>query len=493
MTTKYKSILRILAMQFVLINVFSSCQEKSIDNPTIEKISDIDGNSYKTIVIGNQEWMTENLKTTKLNDGNPIPIITNRVNWNYLISPALCWYNNDASTYKNEFGALYNWYAVGSNKLCPAGWHVPTLDEWKTLESFLGGSNMSGTMLKSAAPRWDGTNSSGFSAVPGGHLEWSQFEGISSYAEYWSATLADDKKYSGTSANYYLIQSDNNSTRSEIIVNTFGLSVRCLKGAAAPSLSTSEISNLTANTATCGGTIIAETGLNISERGICWSESTSPTIANSKSQSGSGVGTFSTDITGLNSSKSYYVRSYAISERGATYGNERIINPKVGKAYCTGVIFYIDATGQHGLVGSSKDLTQTISWGCNGTIINGADGIALGTGSQNTTDIINSCSEISINDSPAARICKKYTGGGYNDWYLPSQDELYLLYLNKTIFVTNIYTNEGGFETSSNSYYWSSSEFDNSKVWVQNFYTGNKSTNSKYGIYQGNIRAIRSF
>jgi hypothetical protein len=76
---------------------------------------------------------------------------------------------------------------------------------------------------------------------------------------------------------------------------------------------------------------------------------------------------------------------------------------------------------------------------------------------------------------------------------LPSQDELNLLYLNKTIFVTNIYTNEGGFETSSNSYYWSSSEFDNSKVWVQNFYTGNKSTNSKYGIYQGNIRAIRSF
>jgi uncharacterized protein (TIGR02145 family) len=101
-------------------------------------VSDVDGNTYQTIQIGTQIWMAENLKTTKYNDETSIPNVTDATEWLNLTTPGYCWYNNDAATYKTPYGAMYNWYAVNTGKLCPAGWHVPSEPEFYVLDDYLG-------------------------------------------------------------------------------------------------------------------------------------------------------------------------------------------------------------------------------------------------------------------------------------------------------------------------------------------------------------------
>jgi uncharacterized protein (TIGR02145 family) len=149
-------------------------------------VTDLEGNIYKTIKIGNQVWLAENLKSTKYNDGIEIPLVTDNTSWSNLTTSGYCWYNNDASTYKNTYGALYNWYAVSTGKLCPTGWHVPSDAEWKTLEMFLGmiqeqadsmdlrGTTEGGKMKEAGTAHWNtpntgATNESGFSGLPGGY------------------------------------------------------------------------------------------------------------------------------------------------------------------------------------------------------------------------------------------------------------------------------------------------------------------------------------
>ena len=99
-------------------------------------VSDVDGNTYNSVAIGSQIWMTENLKTTKYNDGTDIAFITDSLGWLNDQLGAYTWFHNDID-YKNVYGALYNWYAVNTTKLCPNGWHAPTEDEWITLENYL--------------------------------------------------------------------------------------------------------------------------------------------------------------------------------------------------------------------------------------------------------------------------------------------------------------------------------------------------------------------
>ena len=112
-------------------------------------VTDIDGNVYHTVTIGTQTWMVENLKTTKYNDGTAIPLVTDSTAWLNLTTPGYCWYNNDAATYKNTYGALYNWFTVNTSKLAPSGWHVPTDAEWTTLITYLGGETVAGGQMKS--------------------------------------------------------------------------------------------------------------------------------------------------------------------------------------------------------------------------------------------------------------------------------------------------------------------------------------------------------
>ncbi len=148
-------------------------QTETSQNGTVK---DIDGNIYKTVKIGTQTWMGENLKTTKFNDGKLIPLVTDNKAWSNLLTPGYCWYNNDAITNKDIYGALYNGYTVSIGKLCPIGYHVPNKIEFLTLLNFVGGDIYSSydKLKESGILHWNSPNSGAtnvvnFSAVPGGY------------------------------------------------------------------------------------------------------------------------------------------------------------------------------------------------------------------------------------------------------------------------------------------------------------------------------------
>jgi uncharacterized protein (TIGR02145 family) len=165
---------------------------------TLNSIIDFDGNSYKVVKIGSQIWMAENLKTTSYNDGTPIPNVTDAGDWIGLTSGAYTYYNNDAATYKNPYGAIYNGYAVQMGSLCPDGWHIPSEDEWIQLANFVGGEAIAGGQLKEAGtdhwapPNTGATNNFGFTAVPSGH-RWTdgRFYDINEGAQLWSSTESE--------------------------------------------------------------------------------------------------------------------------------------------------------------------------------------------------------------------------------------------------------------------------------------------------------------
>jgi uncharacterized protein (TIGR02145 family) len=204
-----------------------------IFNPdlTYGSVSDIDGNTYKTIQIGTQTWMAENLKTTKYNDNTSIPLVTDNTAWSNLATPAYCWYENNSASYKAIYGSLYNWFAINTNKLCPAGWHVPTDPEWTTLETFLGGKIVAaGKMKEVGTNNWNSTNSgvnnsSGFTGLPGGYrYRAGTFTSIGFLGAMWAATA-----YDASYAWYrYMTAAGNDLT---VISNykTSGFSVRCVK------------------------------------------------------------------------------------------------------------------------------------------------------------------------------------------------------------------------------------------------------------------------
>jgi uncharacterized protein (TIGR02145 family) len=192
---------------------------RSIKMPSFaDEISDIEGNIYKTLTIGSQIWTIDNLRTTKYNDGIPIPTAEDRKTWHGLGSPSYCFFNNNNFN-KGTWGALYNWYAINTKRLAPAGWHVPTDQEWDILRDYLiangynwDGSTIANKIAKSLAAQssWKtfttpGTighdlhlnNSSGFSALPGGYRTPSSvfdFDRISIIGSWWCSTECDSLK-----------------------------------------------------------------------------------------------------------------------------------------------------------------------------------------------------------------------------------------------------------------------------------------------------------
>ncbi|MCB9001260.1 MAG: fibrobacter succinogenes major paralogous domain-containing protein [Bacteroidales bacterium] len=173
------------------VTIYSKQTKITTTNGTV---TDIDGNTYITVTIGNQVWMAENLKTTHYNDGTAIPNVTDGNEWAALTTGAYCWYSN-ATAYKDTYGALYNWYAVNTGKLAPTGWHVATDAEWTTLTTYLGGESVAGGKLKEtdtthwASPNTGATNETGFTALPGGYRgRGGAFGGIGGYGYWWSAT-----------------------------------------------------------------------------------------------------------------------------------------------------------------------------------------------------------------------------------------------------------------------------------------------------------------
>ncbi len=142
---------------------------------TYDTMTDQNGNVYKTVTIGTQTWMAENLRTTKYNDGATISKVTDNNKWEGLSAGAYCNYNNTNSIEDiASYGRLYNWHAINTGKLAPIGWHVPTYNEWYTLISYLGGQDVAGGKLKETGtshwgiPNSGATNETGFTALPGG-------------------------------------------------------------------------------------------------------------------------------------------------------------------------------------------------------------------------------------------------------------------------------------------------------------------------------------
>ena len=138
----------IFAIGFLVYPRGTEPEETSPDlTPTVDTVVDVDGNIYRTVEIGDQVWMAENLRTTRLNDGQSILYEPDSSDWAGLRAPGYCWPNNDPSN-KDDYGGLYNWYAVDTGKLAPIGWHVPTDDEWRILADYLGGESVAGGTLK---------------------------------------------------------------------------------------------------------------------------------------------------------------------------------------------------------------------------------------------------------------------------------------------------------------------------------------------------------
>lgn len=197
-----------------------------------DEIADKDGNTYMAITIGTQVWIIENLKTTKYNDGTTIPNIADNEVWANLTTPGYCWYDNDASTFKAIYGALYNWYAVNTGKLCPDGWHVPSDAEWTSLTTILGGDFVTGGKLKeTGTSHWDSpntgaTNETGFTALPGGQRGWGQFYNIGHNGAWWSATVSDESE---SLAWRWLMDFGTSAIIREDYSKGYGYSVRCLK------------------------------------------------------------------------------------------------------------------------------------------------------------------------------------------------------------------------------------------------------------------------
>ncbi len=173
------------------------------ENLVYGTMTDQDGNVYKTITIGSQTWMAENLRVTTYANGDNISYIESYDGWTASNEGAYCWMGNDKETYKDIYGALYNFYTIkDSRSIAPIGWHVPSLNEWNTLISYLGGIDLAGNKLREkGTSHWaisdiEGTNESGFTALPGGHREtegsFVNYRGVTHSAEFWTNTNYSD-------------------------------------------------------------------------------------------------------------------------------------------------------------------------------------------------------------------------------------------------------------------------------------------------------------
>jgi len=226
------------------------------------QITDIEGNEYKAVTIGTQIWMKENLKTTKYNDGTPIPNVRDNATWAGLTTAAYCWYDNDSATYWANNGALYNWNVVnrainGNKNICPTGWHVPSQEQWTVLVDYLinnkygsGGSgsyigksmaSTSGWNVYDAAPGsasddQGSNNGSGFTGFPAGARSGINWQNENNGAFYsvgygglWWSVCATENGGVFILANRQLVNNGGDVINATSQYSSFGYSIRCLK------------------------------------------------------------------------------------------------------------------------------------------------------------------------------------------------------------------------------------------------------------------------
>jgi uncharacterized protein (TIGR02145 family) len=209
-----------------------SCSCSKNDDPKPEiTATDIDGNVYKTITLGTQTWMAENLKTTRYNDGTIILYATDTSEWLNATTGAFSYYNNDEVNNKDVYGGLYNWYAVETGKLCPTGWHVPTKDDWYILFKYLHGKQGGYKLKEDGTSHWmdpnrSATNETGFTALPGGVRDniQAKFWDMGYIGYWWSST-----EFTEEDAYYYGLYTTGTDIFESPGGKNCGRSVRCLK------------------------------------------------------------------------------------------------------------------------------------------------------------------------------------------------------------------------------------------------------------------------
>lgn len=218
-----KNLRELLAFSFCISALLGGCVKEGT-------VTDIEGNVYRTVFIGGDEWMAENLKTARYRTDEPIPNVTDSAEWAALTTGAWAYFENDAA-HDADYGKLYNWLAITDSKgVCPEGWHVPDDSEWDALLGKLGGSSIAGCALKErGSDHWEtpnecATNSSGFTAVPGGYRDLQGFINLGRHGVYWTSVEDNDDRAWFRSIHYNngmvlrLFTSKNNE-----------LSVRCVR------------------------------------------------------------------------------------------------------------------------------------------------------------------------------------------------------------------------------------------------------------------------
>ena len=349
--------------------------------PGTPKVYDLQGNEYNTVVIGQQCWMKENLRSTQYSDGSfvggPQQTSTTSSNNRYY------YYPGDNASNVDNYGLLYNWPAVMGGDvpnpnlnwvrgICPEGWHVPNNGEWTQFTNYVKSKadnicdeNTPQSIAKALAATTNWTsnsihcavgdyplnnNNTGFSVLPAGDLS-GNGGNMGTIAYIWTCTEAS----SSSAMAARLINTASTVTVSSADKGS-GYSVRCVRDSAVAvsgiqMVVTTAVGNITTNSASCGGTVNSGNGTSVIEKGVCWSQMPNPTVAGDHVSNGGGTGSFSVSMTGLQPNTTYYVRAYAkMSVAGnagtvtaTTYGNTQTFTTQPDASGCgTAIIYDID-------------------------------------------------------------------------------------------------------------------------------------------------------
>lgn len=306
-------------------------------NKSYGLVTDIEGNEYKTIMINSREFMAQNLRTKKYSNGDYIGTTTPpNLDISTLISPKFQWAYNGDESYAPDYGRLYTPAAVTDSRgLCPKGWRVPTTGEWiECIYNYLGenftGGDLWNCLKEVGTTHWrttsgQVTNETGFTVLPAGYRYSTYFEAMGYYFELWLLSLSNGSLKATVTGSIGSYPADG-----------YGFSIRCIKGEPLnlTGLTTREVGNITPSYFESGGEY-SQSFNDVTEFGVCWDKTINPTIANNvitslrgmayRSIDGSFTAALRYDYSNPNEmvtpGSKYYVRAFAKTSGGTTYGN----------------------------------------------------------------------------------------------------------------------------------------------------------------------------
>ena len=255
-------------------------------------------------------------------------------------------------------------------------------------------------------------------------------------------------------------------------------------GPCSPHVTTLPVSNTNSHSPSTGGNVTSDGGLPVTARGVVYGLNPNPTLSDNYTVDGAGLGLFNSNLNGLHALHTYYYRAYATNSIGTSYGNELNFNSSlsIGTKHAGGLVFYLDSSGQHGMV--TTDILGQYPWGCynSHSILSVMPAETIGNGFVYTNEILNNCSERPI----AASVCSDLTLNGYSDWWLPNGAEGYIMWQN--------FWNLGIFQPYTDAM-WIADELANFINYSYLFYSGSHGWNSMMASKSGpaGVRAVRAF